>query len=145
MKQNLQYFAGLAVALLVGAGCLAFAAKEDGAGATKAFVGARIIDGTGKSAFSGDIAIADGWIAGVGGKQGLARREIDATGLMAIEDLADKLHKQGLQLLLCDARPQPALLMKRADFKLHHFRHRHRAPANRKQLREISSRPRTHL
>ena len=44
---------------------------------------------------------------------------IDATGLMAIEDLADKLHKQGLQLLLCDARPQPALLMKRADFERH--------------------------
>ncbi len=44
---------------------------------------------------------------------------IDATGLMAIEDLADKLAKQGLQLLLCDARPQPALLMKRADFERH--------------------------
>ncbi len=44
---------------------------------------------------------------------------IDATGLMAIEDLADKLDKQGLQLLLCDARPQPALLMKRADFERH--------------------------
>ena len=44
--------------------------------------GGTIIDGTGKAAFTGDVAIADGRIAGVGGKQGPARREIDATGLM---------------------------------------------------------------
>ena len=44
--------------------------------------GGTIMDGTGKCAFSGDVAIAEGRITGVGGKQGPARREIDATGLM---------------------------------------------------------------
>jgi N-acyl-D-aspartate/D-glutamate deacylase len=44
--------------------------------------GGTIMDGTGKPAFSGDVAIAEGRIAAVGGKQGPARREIDATGLM---------------------------------------------------------------
>ena len=44
--------------------------------------GGTIMDGTGKAAFSGDVAIAEGRITGVGGKQGPARREIDATGLM---------------------------------------------------------------
>src|SRR5581483_7347914 len=44
--------------------------------------GGTIIDGTGKSAFSGDVAIADGKISAVGGKQGPAKREIDADGLM---------------------------------------------------------------
>jgi hypothetical protein len=42
--------------------------------------GGTIVDGTGRAAFTGDVAIADGRIAGVGGKQGPARREIDATG-----------------------------------------------------------------
>jgi N-acyl-D-amino-acid deacylase len=44
--------------------------------------GGTIVDGTGKAAFSGDVAIAGGRIAGVGGKQGPAKREIDATGLL---------------------------------------------------------------
>src|SRR5229473_935459 len=44
--------------------------------------GGTIMDGTGKAAFSGDVAIAGGRIAGVGGKQGPARRDIDADGLM---------------------------------------------------------------
>jgi len=34
--------------------------------------GGTIIDGTGKAAFNGDVAIADGKIAAVGGKQGPA-------------------------------------------------------------------------
>src|SRR4029079_6222869 len=51
--------------------------------------GGKIIDGTGKAAFGGDIAIADGRIAGVGGKQGPARREIDATGLMVTPGWVD--------------------------------------------------------
>jgi N-acyl-D-amino-acid deacylase len=38
--------------------------------------GGTIIDGTGESAFTGDVAIADGRIAAVGGKAGPARREI---------------------------------------------------------------------
>ena len=40
--------------------------------------GGTIIDGSGKAPFTGDVAIAEGRIAGVGGKQGPARREIDA-------------------------------------------------------------------
>ncbi len=34
--------------------------------------GGTIVDGTGKAAFTGDVAIADGRIAAVGGKQGPA-------------------------------------------------------------------------
>ena len=44
--------------------------------------GGTIIDGTGKAAFTGDVAISNGRIAGVGGKQGPAKREIDADGLL---------------------------------------------------------------
>ncbi len=44
--------------------------------------GGTIIDGTGQAAFTGDVAIAGQRIAGVGGKQGPARREIDAMGLL---------------------------------------------------------------
>src|SRR6516165_7155100 len=51
--------------------------------------GGTVIDGTGKAAFAGDVAIADGRIAGVGGKQGPARREIDATGLMVTPGWVD--------------------------------------------------------
>ena len=41
--------------------------------------GGTIVDGTGKPAFSGDVAIAGGRIAAVGGKQGAARRDIDGS------------------------------------------------------------------
>jgi SulP family sulfate permease len=44
---------------------------------------------------------------------------IDATGLLALEDLADKLHATGRILILCGARPQPAKLMKQAEFEKH--------------------------
>lgn len=44
---------------------------------------------------------------------------IDATGLLAFEDLADVLHGSGRALILCGARKQPAHLMKRADFHSH--------------------------
>jgi len=40
--------------------------------------GGTIIDGTGKAAFTGDVAIAGERIAEVRGKLGPARREIDA-------------------------------------------------------------------
>ena len=49
--------------------------------------GGTIIDGTGRAAFTGDVAIAGERIAGVGGKQGPARREID-NGLRAGETTA---------------------------------------------------------
>src|SRR6266446_8261025 len=44
---------------------------------------------------------------------------IDATGLGAIENLADQLHESGRSLLLCGAREQPARLMQQADFERH--------------------------
>ena len=44
---------------------------------------------------------------------------IDATGLTAIEDLADFLRARGTTLLLCGAREQPALLMRKAGFERH--------------------------
>ena len=51
--------------------------------------GGTIVDGTGKAAFTGDVAIAGGRIAAVGGKQGPARREIDADGLMVTPGWVD--------------------------------------------------------
>jgi SulP family sulfate permease len=44
---------------------------------------------------------------------------IDATGLGAIQDLADQLQRSGRALLLCGAREQPSQLMKQSDFKRH--------------------------
>jgi SulP family sulfate permease len=44
---------------------------------------------------------------------------IDATGLHAIEHLADALHGSGRTLLLCGMRDQPARMMERAEFHEH--------------------------
>lgn len=44
---------------------------------------------------------------------------IDATGLLALEDFADKLHATGRHLILCGARLQPAKFMRQADFERH--------------------------
>jgi SulP family sulfate permease len=44
---------------------------------------------------------------------------IDATGLKAIEDFADAVHKSGRALLLCGAPGQPARMMERAEFHRH--------------------------
>ncbi len=44
---------------------------------------------------------------------------IDATGVRALEDLADRLHTTGRSLVLCGVRAQPAKLMDRADFDEH--------------------------
>jgi N-acyl-D-amino-acid deacylase len=51
--------------------------------------GGTIIDGTGKTPFTGDLAIEGERIAGVGGRQGPARREIDATGLLVTPGWVD--------------------------------------------------------
>ena len=51
--------------------------------------GGTIIDGTGKPAFTGDVAIVGAHIAEVGGKQGPGRREIDASGLMVTPGWVD--------------------------------------------------------
>jgi SulP family sulfate permease len=44
---------------------------------------------------------------------------IDATGLQALEKLADAVHSSGRELVLCGAREQPARLMKQAEFEQH--------------------------
>jgi len=44
---------------------------------------------------------------------------IDATGIAALEELAEMLHKSGRSMLVCGARPQPAALMHEAGFDRH--------------------------
>jgi SulP family sulfate permease len=44
---------------------------------------------------------------------------IDATGLLALEDLADELHRTDRTLILCGAPTQPAALMRQAEFHDH--------------------------
>ena len=44
---------------------------------------------------------------------------IDATGLRAFEDLADRIHRSGRELILCGAPKQPAALMRQAEFHEH--------------------------
>jgi SulP family sulfate permease len=44
---------------------------------------------------------------------------IDATGLKALEEVADRLRASGRTLLLCGAREQPAAVMRQAEFHLH--------------------------
>jgi N-acyl-D-amino-acid deacylase len=51
--------------------------------------GGTIIDGSGRAPFTGDVAIAGTRVVGVGGKQGPARREIDAAGLLVTPGWVD--------------------------------------------------------
>ena len=44
---------------------------------------------------------------------------IDATGLKAIQDLADGLRASGRTLLICGASSQPSRLMEQAEFHRH--------------------------
>lgn len=44
---------------------------------------------------------------------------IDATGLQALEDLAEELRAANRTLILCGAPPQPAQLMRQAEFERH--------------------------
>jgi SulP family sulfate permease len=44
---------------------------------------------------------------------------VDATGLLALGDLADRLRAAGRTLILCGARPQPARLMHQVEFERH--------------------------
>jgi SulP family sulfate permease len=44
---------------------------------------------------------------------------IDATGLQALEELADAVHRSGRGLILCGAREQPARLMRQSEFEEH--------------------------
>src|SRR5262249_11510325 len=44
---------------------------------------------------------------------------IDATGLHALEELADRLHRSGRKFLVCGARRQPAKMLERSEFVDH--------------------------
>jgi SulP family sulfate permease len=44
---------------------------------------------------------------------------IDATGIAALEELAEILQKSGREMLVCGARPQPEKLMREAGFERH--------------------------
>ena len=44
---------------------------------------------------------------------------IDATGLQALEKLADTIHGSSRGLILCGAREQPTRLMHQAEFEQH--------------------------
>jgi SulP family sulfate permease len=44
---------------------------------------------------------------------------IDATGIAALQELAETLHKSGRTMLVCGARPQPEVLMREAGFDRH--------------------------
>jgi sulfate permease, SulP family len=44
---------------------------------------------------------------------------IDATGIAALEELAEELQASGRIMLICGARPQPAALMREAGFERH--------------------------
>ena len=44
---------------------------------------------------------------------------LDATGLRALEDVAARLARNGRQLIVCGAQPQPAALMRQAHFDRH--------------------------
>ena len=44
---------------------------------------------------------------------------IDATGLRALEELADRVNASGRGLILCGAREQPAQLMRQSEFEQH--------------------------
>jgi SulP family sulfate permease len=44
---------------------------------------------------------------------------LDATGIHALEQFNDRLHKAGKTLLLCGARDQPSQLLSRSDFLKH--------------------------
>jgi imidazolonepropionase-like amidohydrolase len=94
MKKNLQYTMGLALALAMVAGWMAlsaFPATDDGSAAVKAFVGARIIDGTGKAAMqNATLIVRNGRIEAVGPsvKPPAGAQRIDASGKTIIPGLA---------------------------------------------------------
>ena len=50
---------------------------------------ARIVDGSGRATFNGDVAVRDGLLSQVGGKASPGRREIDADGLLLTPGFVD--------------------------------------------------------
>lgn len=51
--------------------------------------GGHVVDGTGRAAYPGDVAISDGIITDVGSVDGSARREIDAEGMTVTPGFID--------------------------------------------------------
>jgi imidazolonepropionase-like amidohydrolase len=94
MKKKLQYSIGLAVAMGMVAGWLtisAFPAADDGSAAVTAFVGARIIDGTGKAPMqNATLVVRNGRVEAVGPsvKPPAGAQRIDASGKTIIPGLA---------------------------------------------------------
>jgi N-acyl-D-aspartate/D-glutamate deacylase len=70
--------------------------------------GGRIVDGTGATAFAGDVAIQDGRIVAVGKVEGHARRVIDAKGRVVAPGFIDPHTHFDVQLLW-DGAARPAL------------------------------------
>lgn len=56
--------------------------------------GGNILDGNGKPAFDGDVAIADGRIVAVGKDLGSTKKTVDADGLLVYPDF-DRKHTNG--------------------------------------------------
>lgn len=67
-----------------------------------------VVDGTGKAAFRGDVAVKDGRIAGVGALSGEARQTIDAAGRIVSPGFIDPHTHFDVQLLW-DGAARPAL------------------------------------
>src|ERR1700722_12757288 len=63
------------------------------------FKDARIVDGTGKAAYGGDIAVQDGRIAAVGEVSGSANRTIDAGGQVVAPGFIDAHTHYDAQLM----------------------------------------------
>jgi N-acyl-D-amino-acid deacylase len=51
--------------------------------------GGTVVDGSGKTAYTGDVAVDGGTISQVGGKAGPGKREIDADGLLVTPGWVD--------------------------------------------------------
>ncbi len=70
--------------------------------------GGRIVDGTGRDAFSGDVAITEGRVSGVGSDLGAADRVVDADGLLVTPGWVD-IHTHYDGQATWDAEMQPSL------------------------------------
>ncbi|HSH92770.1 MAG TPA: hypothetical protein VK968_01345, partial [Roseimicrobium sp.] len=51
--------------------------------------GGRVVDGTGKAAFTADVGVKDGRIVAIGEIKGEARRELDARGMVVAPGFID--------------------------------------------------------
>ena len=74
----------------------------------------KIVDGSGKPAFTSDIAVDAGSITAVGDKAGAGKREIDAAGLLVTPGWVD-IHTHYDGQVAWDPVPQPFQLAWRND------------------------------